>query len=166
MASYEVTAASEPSERLVVSVGGATLVFGPALDEDREAAERGDGVVIMAEQSDGENGNALASDSADLASDLNLLRERVPEVAEVVEVRAVAEPAEAADVEKVVTTVHPVDPPDTVVPAGETSPGLEREVVSSEDQAEKRDESTVQIEKTDTFDNTDADRMADEGGRS
>lgn len=114
---YEVTATADaPSERLVVSVGGVSLVYGEALDQDREA----EGVVIVAEQDSPYEGDA------DLASELELLSDRVPEVAAAVQVTYVPDPEpEVADVEDVVE-VTPAPVADTVVPADETTPEVDR----------------------------------------
>lgn len=133
---YEVSAAAEQSERLVVSAGGATLLYGEPLDSDREAAADGD-VIIVAEQ---ENG-IYSTLSADVASDLQLLQERVPEVAAAVKVEHIPEVEAADEAEQVVTTVEPADPADSVVPAGETTPALHRDVAEAEAGAsEARDE--------------------------
>ncbi len=114
---YEVSAASEVSDRLVVSVGGKTLVFGEALDSDREAADAGD-VVLM----DSPYGDA----DADLVSELNLLSERVPEVAEAVNIEYKPDPVEEAEVAVERVEVTPADPADSVVSASETTPSIER----------------------------------------
>jgi hypothetical protein len=123
---YEVTAAEDaPEGRLVVSVANTTLVFGEALDQDRE-----DETVHVV------SGDALVGD-ANLASELALISERVPEVAAAVKVEYIDDTPEPELEDEEVLEVHPVDPPDTVVPAGETTPGLER------------------IEDTDVFDEDD-----------
>lgn len=119
---YEVSAAADQSERLVVSVGGVSLVYGEALDSDREAATAGDGVVIVAEA---ENG-IYVTDNADVASDLQLLQERVPEVAAAVTVEHKPDPVEADAAEQIETTIVAADPADSVVPAGQTTPSIER----------------------------------------
>lgn len=117
---YEVTATADaPSERLVVSVGGVSLVYGEALDQDREA----EGVVIVAEQDSPYEGDA------DLASELALLSERVPEVAAAVQVTYVPDPEpEAAPAEEVVDVI-PAPEADTVVPAPDTTPEVVRDEV-------------------------------------
>lgn len=125
---YEVSAASEQTDRLVVSVGGVTLVYGEALDQDRDA----EGVVVVSEQ---ENG-VFSTDSVDIAGDLALLAERVPEVAEAVKVEHVPDDIEVAEpVEQVQVEVGPApDPADQVVPAGETTPSVERTEVEVTDE--------------------------------
>lgn len=128
---YEVSAAAEQSDRLVVSVGGVTLVYGEPLDVDREAAEAGD-VVIVADQEDG----VFVTDSADVSSDLQLLQERVPEVAAAVQVEHKPEPVPDEVEVEVVTEVIPADPADSVVPAGQSTPDLEREVVVDDETAD------------------------------
>lgn len=117
---YEVSAASEQTDRLVVSVGGVTLVYGEALDQDRDA----EGVVIVAEQDNG----IFSTDSVDIAGDLAILAERVPEVADAVKVEHIPDTIEEeAPVEQVQVEVGPApDPADQVVPAGETTPSVER----------------------------------------
>jgi hypothetical protein len=124
---YEVSAASEQTDRLVVSVGGVSLVYGEALEQDRDA----EGVVIVAEQ---EN-SVFSTDSVDIAGDLALLSERVPEIAEAVKVEYVADPIEEeAPVEQLQVEVGPApDPADQVVPAGETTPSVERVETEVED---------------------------------
>lgn len=133
---YEVSAASGSSERLVVSVGGKSLVFGDALDSDREAADAGDGVVLM-------DAPYLEADD-DLVSELNLLSERIPEVAEAVQIEYKPEESTEAEVPVERVEVTPADPADSVVPAGETTPGLERleDAVEAVDAANKDPETS------------------------
>lgn len=114
---YEVTAAADaPTDRLVVSVANQTLVFGEALDEDREA----EGVHVVADASEPFTGGT------DIASELALLSDRIPEVAAAVQVEYVPEEEDVVEHTEEVVEVTPADPADSVVPAGETTPDIER----------------------------------------
>jgi hypothetical protein len=153
---YEVSAAGEVSDRLVVSVGGVSLVYGEPLDSDRDA----EGVVIVAEQEDGK----YVSENRDLGPELLLLSERYPEVAEAVQVEAVPEEVPVEDQESVLEVeLGPTpDPADQVVPAGETTPSVERIEVQGE--ASDGETADVVLDQADKDARDGADNFENEGG--